>query len=293
MRIGAVETGGTKMVMAVADEQLNILKRDSVPTLAPKDTMPRLIEFFRGENVSAVGIGSFGPLDLNAQSPTYGHITATPKLEWRDFPLLKTLADAIGAPCAIDTDVNAAALAEATLGAAKGLRNCVYVTVGTGVGGGVYAEGQLIHGQMHPEWGHILLAPHKDDPTPGGFCPYHRGCLEGLAAGPALQKRWGVPGRDLPRGHVAWEIEAYYLAQLCVTAFCMVSPEKILLGGGVMAQEDLFPMIRQKTLELLNGYLDFVNADTIDSLIVPPALYPDSGLIGSLLLGKALIEGAL
>ncbi len=290
MRIGALETGGTKMVAAVADERLRVVRRDSLPTLSPGETMPRVIDFFRGENVRAVGIGSFGPLDLNERSPHYGDITATPKLAWRDFPLLKTLSDALNVPCAIDTDVGAAALAEATLGAAKGLKSCVYATVGTGVGVGVYLDGRLVYGKMHPEWGHIPLAPHRDDPTPGGFCPYHESCLEGLASGMSMEKRWGAPGRELPDGHVAWDIEAYYLAHLCATALLTVSPEKILLGGGVMARTALFPLIRRKTLSLLNGYLPFVTPDTIDALIAPPALYPDSGLIGALILGRTLAE---
>lgn len=293
MRIGAVETGGTKMVMALADDKLNILKRDSIPTRTPEETMPRIIDFFRGTDVRALGLGSFGPLNLDAQSPTYGSITATPKLDWRGFPLLRTLSDALGVPCLIDTDVNAAALSEAAFGAAKGLKSCAYVTVGTGIGVGLYAEGQLIHGAMHPEGGHILLAPHKDDPAPQGFCPYHAGCLEGLAAGPSIEKRWGKPGRDLPDDHIAWEIEAHYLAELCVTLFCTVSPQKILLGGGVMAKTALFPIIRRKTLELLNGYLGFVREDTIDQLITPPALYPDSGLMGALLLGRQALGDAL
>ncbi|MBQ9263038.1 MAG: ROK family protein [Clostridia bacterium] len=288
MKYGALEAGGTKMVLAVADENLRILARESLPTRTPEETMPAMIEFFRKQEVDALGIGSFGPLDLNPISPTYGYIAKTPKLSWCDYPLMPAFKKALSVPCLLDTDVNAAALAEAKLGAARGLKNCVYVTVGTGVGAGIYCEGQLVHGLMHPEFGHILLAPHPDDPMPQGICPYHRGCLEGLAAGPAIEKRWGVSAKELPPDHPAWKMEAHYLAQMCVTALMTVSPEKIILGGGVMSQRHLFPMIWRETERLLGGYLAPVK--DVSALIVPPACFPDSGLIGSLLLAKMAKE---
>ena len=290
MRYGALEAGGTKMVLAVADDQLHILARESLPTETPEATMPRMLAFFREHPVDALGIGSFGPLDLNPLSATYGCITKTPKLSWVDYPLLPVFQRELGIPCVLDTDVNAAALAEAETGAAKGLKNCVYVTIGTGVGAGIYCEGNLVHGLMHPEFGHILLSPHPDDPMPRGVCPYHAGCLEGLASGPSIEKRWGVPARELPADHPAWRLEAHYLAQMCVTALMTVSPEKIILGGGVMGQTQLFPLIRRETERLLGGYLPPVR-DT-EKLIVPPSCYPDSGLIGSLLLAKRAGEEA-
>lgn len=289
MKFGALEAGGTKMVMAVSDESLRIIARETIPTCTPEDTMPSMIRFFREKGAEALGIGSFGPLDLNPRSDTFGFITQTPKLPWRNYPLLPEFEKALGVPCALDTDVNAAALCEAEMGAAKGLSSCVYVTVGTGIGAGVYCEGSLVHGLMHPEWGHFILRPHPDDPMPQGVCPYHEGCLEGLASGPAMQKRWGVPGKELPPDHIGWKIEAHYLAQMCVTALMTLAPEKIILGGGVMGQKQLFPMIREETNRLLGGYLPF--ADDLDRLIVPPECYPDSGLMGSLLLAqKALKE---
>lgn len=290
MRYGALEAGGTKMVLAVADDQLHILARESLPTETPEATMPRMLAFFREHPVDALGIGSFGPLDLNPLSAAYGCITKTPKLGWVDYPLLPVFQRELGIPCVLDTDVNAAALAEAETGAAKGLKNCVYVTIGTGVGAGIYCEGNLVHGLMHPEFGHILLSPHPDDPMPRGVCPYHAGCLEGLASGPSIEKRWGVPARELPADHPAWRLEAHYLAQMCVTALMTVSPEKIILGGGVMGQTQLFPLIRRETERLLGGYLPPVR-DT-EKLIVPPSCYPDSGLIGSLLLAKRAGEEA-
>ena len=284
MIYGALEAGGTKMVLAAADEQFHILDRVSIPTGQPADTVARMVDFFREQRIDALGVGSFGPLDLNPQSPTYGYITKTPKAGWRDYPLLPALLDALQVPGMLDTDVNAAALWEAERGAARGAKNCVYVTVGTGIGAGVYCEGNLVHGLMHPEWGHMLVAPHPDDPMPRGVCPYHEGCLEGLASGPSMEKRWGRPARELPPDHPAWQIEAYYLAQLCMTALMTVSPEKILLGGGVMHQSHLFPLIRQETVRLLNGYLPCVTDG--EMLIQPPVGWPDSGLMGALLLAE-------
>ncbi len=284
MRYGALEAGGTKMVLAVADENRKILARESIPTRTPGETMPRMIAFFRKHPVDALGIGSFGPLDLHPGSPSFGCITETPKLPWRHYPLLPAFREALGIPCALDTDVNAAALCEARLGAARGAQNCVYVTVGTGIGAGVVCEGKLVHGLMHPEWGHMLLCPRGDDPMPQGICPYHGACLEGLASGPAMEKRWGAPAKELPPDHPAWELEAHYLAQMCVTAVMTVSPEKIVLGGGVMGQKQLFPLIRRETMRLLGGYIACL--ENADGLIVPPACYPDSGLIGALLLAE-------
>ena len=189
-----------------------------------------------------------------------------------------------------DTDVNGAALGEAVLGTGKGLDTLVYYTIGTGLGGGLYDHGRLLHGLLHPEMGHMLLRPHPDDPAPHGFCPYHDGCLEGLACGKAIGQRWGIPARDLPAGHIAWELEAEYLAQMCANTTVMFSPQRIVLGGGVMHQEQLFPMVRRRTLELLNGYVVHpAILENIGTYIAPPGLGNDSGIIGSLLLaGRAL-----
>lgn len=203
----------------------------------------------------------------------------------------KTLMDALNVPVGIDTDVNAAALAEARLGAGKGLNNVVYYTIGTGIGGGALVEGKLIHGLVHPEMGHILLRPDPRDPTPHGFCPYHDGCLEGMANGPAIEKRWGVSAKDLPQDHVAWEIEAEYLSQMCVSTIVMLSPEKIVLGGGVMHQLHLFPHIHRLTLEKLNGYVSHpAILENMENYIVPPALGDNAGAAGSLLLALEALK---
>lgn len=284
---GTLEAGGTKMVLSVGNDRNELTEQAVIPTEAPEITIPKIISWFRRKNIKALGIGTFGPVDLNLASPTYGWITKTPKPGWGMTPLLPPLRDALGIPARIDTDVNAAALAEWQLGAAKGLNSCMYVTVGTGIGAGLVIEGNLVHGLMHPELGHMLLRPEPNDQTSVGFCPYHAGCAEGLASGPAILKRWGRKASELPPDHEAWELEAAYLAQLCANAVCAFSPEKIILGGGVMQQEHLFPRIREKTLKLLNGYIGSEQLlERIDTYIVAPGLGTKSGAVGALLLAK-------
>lgn len=293
MKIGALEAGGTKMVLAVYDLDMNELDRITLPTEAPEVTVPAMKAFFDEHNIDALGVGSFGPLDPNPASPTYGCITSTPKLKWRNYPLLQKLLEGRDIPAAIDTDVNAAVIAEMELGAARGCENAVYMTIGTGIGGGVAVHGKTVHGLLHPEAGHILLRPHPEDPNPRGVCPYHESCLEGLAAGPAIGARVGGDAGLLPDDHPTFRIEAWYLAQMCMNLTLTLSPEKIILGGGVMNRACLFPMVRQMTLDLLGGY---VQVDKIlnhmDEYIVPPQLYPLSGLVGSFLLGKRALEAA-
>ena len=231
-RIGALEAGGTKMVLGVFDEQGNELKRETFPTLSPEETVPRMLKFLSDNPVDALGIASFGPVDLHVGSKTYGSITTTPKTKWKHYNLLKALTGDTSIPCAFDTDVNAAALAEAELGAAKGMTDAVYITIGTGIGGGVLSGGKLVHGLLHPELGHMLLRPHPEDPNPRGVCPYHDGCLEGLAAGPAIGARINGDARTLPDDHPTFALEAYYLAQMCMNIIVTLSPQRIILGGG-------------------------------------------------------------
>ena len=291
MRFGTLEAGGTKMVLSVGNEQNKLLEQAVIPTETPEKTIPAMIAWFRDRNVVSLGIGTFGPVDLNPASAAYGWITSTPKPGWSDMPLLPPMRDALGVPAQIDTDVNAAALAEWQLGAAKGLNSCMYVTVGTGIGAGLVIEGKLVHGLVHPELGHMFLRQEPNDRTPAGFCPYHRGCLEGLASGPAMEKRWGIKAQDLPPDHEAWDLEAAYLAQMCVNAVCAFSPERIILGGGVMQQKHLLPRIRRKTLELLNGYIQAKEIlDNIDGYIVEPGLGTKSGAAGALLLARKAFE---
>ncbi|MBQ4088452.1 MAG: ROK family protein [Clostridia bacterium] len=287
MKLGALEAGGTKMVCVIGDENGNIFERVSFPTKLPHETMPAMIDFFKSRGIEALGIGSFGPLCLDKKSPEYGNITTTPKLDWRNYPLTSEFAKELGVPVGIDTDVNAAALGEAMFGAGKGCDTVVYYTIGTGVGGGVLAEGRLHHGMIHPEMGHMMIRPHEADPAPKGFCPYHASCLEGMAAGPAIEKRWGVSAKDLPEDHIAWDVEAEYLAQMCVNTILMFSPGRIILGGGVMHQQHLFPKVRKRTLELLGGYVAApAIIEHIDEYIVSPGLGDNAGAVGSLMLAK-------
>lgn len=290
---GALEAGGTKMVLSRLNENGEMDERLSIPTEEPEKTMSAMTAFFRSHPVSALGIGCFGPLDLNPSSETYGYITATPKLAWRHFPILSEFQRQLNIPVLIDTDVNAAALAEARMGAAKGLNSCLYVTVGTGIGGGLIMGGQPVHGLVHPEFGHQLMFPAQGDPAPEGFCPYHTHCLEGLAAGPAIEKRWGVSAKNLPHDHPAWDVETTYLAQMCHNAIMTFSPEKIILGGGVMQQDFLLPIIRRKTLELLGGYLCSPMVDDgLEHYIVAPGLGTNSGVMGAYLLARQALEEA-
>lgn len=292
MLIGAIEAGGTKIVCGIGTEQGEVLERISFPTEQPDVTLPRIIEYFQDKQVEAIGIGTFGPINLDKTSPQYGYVTTTPKPGWSGYDFLGTLKKAFSIPMGWDTDVNAAALSEATWGAAKGLDSCVYYTIGTGIGVGVYAEGRLIHGFMHPEGGHVPVKRHKDD-TFAGFCPYHADCLEGLAAGPAIEKRFGVKGSELASGHAAWEIEAYYIGQALTSTILMLAPKKIILGGGVMHQEQLFPLIREEVKRNLNGYLSVPEtAANIDSYIVPPGLGDNAGLCGALALGMTALKEA-
>ncbi len=291
MLLGALEAGGTKMVLAIGDGSGHIADKVSIPTTEPNETMAGIIAYFQKQNIKALGVGCFGPLDLKTSSPTYGYITSTPKLKWRNFPLVKALEEGLHVPVALDTDVNGAALAESTLGAARGLSSCLYVTVGTGIGGGLVVESNLVHGLLHPEFGHMLLKPLKEDPSPEGFCPYHGSCLEGLASGPAMEKRWGMPARELQTDHPAWKLEAAYLAQMCVNAIVSFSPEKIILGGGVMQQNHLFPLIRRETLRLLGGYVQHpAILNGMEDYIMPPGLGTESGIQGAFLLAKRALD---
>ncbi len=291
MILGALEAGGTKMVCAVGTEDGKILDSKTIPTLSPELTIPELIRYFEETGIEALGIGSFGPVDLNPKSPSYGSITTTPKLAWQHTALLAPFQDALGIPVGFDTDVNGAAYGEAILGAGQGCSTLLYVTIGTGIGGGIILEGKPLHGMLHCELGHILLRPESDDPSPEGFCPFHKGCLEGLASGPALEKRWGKSGRELDPGHPAWDLEARYLAQMCTDAVMTLSPQKIILGGGVMHQAQLFPMIRQYTASLMNGYIQTPEiSGGLDNYIVPPGLGDRAGITGALLLARDALQ---
>ena len=278
---GALEAGGTKMVCAIGDENGNILERISIPTRTPAETMGPMIDFFRGKGIRALGIGCFGPVDLKKGSRTYGYITSTPKLAWQNYPIVAEFEKALGVPVGFDTDVNAAALGEATWGCTRDVENSIYITVGTGVGVGVIIGGKPYHGMLHPEGGHILLARHPDDPMVGSGCPFHENCLEGLAAGPSLEKRWGVKGAELSGRKEVWELEAYYIGQAIADYILLLSPERIVLGGGVTHQEGLLALIRQETAKQLAGYIRTAAIDHLDSYIVGVSLNDNQGVMGA------------
>ena len=279
---GSLEAGGTKMVCAIGDEQGHILERVSIPTLAPENTMPAILDFFRNKNISALGIGCFGPVDLDKKSPTYGCITTTPKLAWRNYDIVGVCEKELGVPVGFDTDVNGSALGEATWGCTKDLDNSIYITVGTGIGVGVIIDKKPYHGMIHPEGGHIFLARHPQDPMERGVCPYHELCLEGLASGPSIQARWGKPGVELADRKEVWELEAYYLAQAICSYIMILSPEKIIVGGGVAHQEQMMPLIRAEVLRQMGGYITAKGMQDLDNYIVLPSLNDDQGILGAL-----------
>ncbi|MBR4446796.1 MAG: ROK family protein [Solobacterium sp.] len=288
MLYGAIETGGTKMVCAIGNEHGEILEQISIPTTTPEETMPLVTGWFKDKDIQAVGIASFGPVDLNRNSKTYGYITSTPKPGWGFFDLVGTVQKELHVPVGFDTDVNGSLLGEMTYGCARGLTDAVYLTIGTGIGAGIMTNGKLLHGMLHPEAGHIPMAVHKDD-TYTGKCPYHKTCFEGMAAGPAIEERWGQPGKKLRDRKEVWELEAYYIAQALTSYIMILSPQKIILGGGVMHQEALFPLIRKNVAEMLNGYLRTKELEDLDSYIVPASLNDDQGIMGCI---KLAIDAA-
>ena len=286
---GGIEAGGTKFICAAGSGPGDIRAEARIETTTPEETVRKAIAFFRElpMPIAAIGIGSFGPVDPDPSSATYGFITNAPKPGWQDVDLAGTVREALRVPVGFDTDVNAAALGEHRWGAARGLDTFIYLTVGTGIGGGGIAGGRPMHGLLHPEMGHIRV-PHDlaADPFPG-TCPYHDDCLEGLAAGQALEKRWGQPAETLPADHPGWPLEARYLALGIANFIFTLSPQRIIVGGGVMGQPGLLAMVRREVVRLLNGYVDApeITRD-IDGYIVPPALGNRAGVLGAIALAE-------
>jgi fructokinase len=283
--LGAIEAGGTKFVCGLGTGPAD-LKTVQIPTTSPEETTAAAIAFLKehsGGRVDAIGIASFGPVDLRCDSPTYGFIRSTPKDGWRDYDLAGALRRAFGVPVGFDTDVNGAALGEARWGAAQGIADFVYLTVGTGIGGGAVLNGRVLHGMMHPEMGHIRIPNLVEG---GGVCPYHGDCLEGLASGPAIEARWRVPATQLPPDHEGWKLEARYLALGLNNFACALSPRRFVLGGGVMDQRQLFPMIEAELATLINGYLRIP-----ESYVVPAALGGRAGVLGALVLAETALHG--
>lgn len=281
--IAVIEAGGTKFNCAIMDRQRMILADIRIPTTTPDETLGRVIDFFRqqrdeGNDFSQLGLASFGPLQLDPSRPDYGTITKTPKPDWSYTQLKSRLEEALSCQVNVDTDVNAAALAEYKWGAARGVSSCAYVTVGTGIGVGVLINGQPLHGLIHPEAGHILL------PKPQGHecvCPFHDNCVEGMASGTAMTANWGEGVRDLPLDHPVWQREAILLGQLCHQLLMTISPQQILLGGGVMQKEGLLPLIHRATKASVNTYLDLPPGKNMCEIINLPGLGQNAGLFGA------------
>lgn len=288
---GGIEAGGNKFLCAIGTSPDDLRAETLIPTTAPDETVSQVIAFFRQhtEPLKAMGIGSFGPVDLDPDSATYGHITTTPKAGWADIDLVRPIQHAMDIPVRFDTDVNAAALGEQRWGAARGLDTFIYLTVGTGIGGGGMVNGQLIHGMVHPEMGHIRI-PHDWDKDPfPGICSYHGDCFEGLASGPALEKRWSRAPETLPPDHPAWELEAQYLALGVVNFIYILSPQRIIIGGGVMKQAKLLPLVRDNVRRLLNSYVLTPEAlGNTDDYITLPGLGQKAGVLGAIALAQTI-----
>ncbi len=288
---GGLEAGGTKFVCAIAAGPDDIRDEIRFPTTTPDETIGQALDFFRmhheREQLRAVGIASFGPVDPNPASSTWGYITTTPKPGWHNTDVAGPLARALGIPIGFDTDVNGAALGEHRWGAGMGIDNLVYLTVGTGLGGGALVNGKLLHGMMHPEMGHMLLRRDPERDPYAGHCPYHGDCFEGLVCGPALNDRWQQDARQLPPDHEAWKLEAHYLALGLVNIITVLSPQRIILGGGIMDQEQLFPLVRANVQTLLNGYIQTPEIlEEIDAYIVAPGLGNMAGVLGAVALAQ-------
>jgi fructokinase len=285
-----VEAGGTKFVCMVAAGPEDVRAQVSFPTTKPEETLGQAVSFFKAHKpFSALGIGTFGPCDFNPASPSYGCLSTSIKPGWKQADMLGPFRRAFDVPVGIDTDVNAAALGEYTWGAGQGLDTVLYLTVGTGIGGGGVINGRMMHGLFHPEMGHIRVPRVPGDNSFTGVCPYHGDCLQGLASGPAMEARWGRPAEELPPDHPAWKMEAHYLAQAVHNYICTLSPNRVILGGGVMHQGHLFPLIREQVRRLLNGYIQLpMILEKIDEYIVPPALGDRAGVLGAIALARQL-----
>jgi len=292
---GGIEGGGTKFVCAVGTGPDDIRAETRFPTTTPEETMAQAVKFFKQQEadfgrLSSIGFACFGPLDPNPESPTFGHILPTPKPNWTNANVVGMLRSAFDIPIAFDTDVNGAALGEWQWGQGQGLNTFIYLTIGTGIGGGAYVEGKLLHGLIHPEMGHILLRRDKVKDPFEGICPFHGDCFEGLASGVAVEKRWQKSGHDLPADHPAWDLEAEYIAQALANYSLTLSPQRIILGGGVGSLSHLLPKIQQKTKQLINGYIQSpAILKHIETYIVNPGLGNQSGMLGAIALAEQAV----
>ncbi len=277
------------MVCAVGDEKGHVEKKAVFPTQTPHDTMKKMIDFFLPERIEALGIACFGPIDLHRTSKTYGYITTTPKKGWENYPILPEFEKALGVKAGFDTDVNGALLGEKTWGAARDVDNCMYITIGTGIGAGIMTEGRLLHGMLHPEAGHILLGRRAGDDGKSS-CPYHENCFEGLASGSAIRLRYARDAKTLAGDEACMELESHYIGQALVNFIFTLSPQRIILGGGVMHMPGLIHRIRESVGRQLAGYIRTGELQDLASYIVLPALGDNQGILGALELAKQVIN---
>ena len=281
MKFGAIDASGNRFLCGITTENGDTIDKAVFLTETPAKTMPQVIEYFKGKDIAALGLGCFGPIDLDPTSETYGFIKSTPKEDWQDFDIVGTLKSALNIPIFFDSHTNLAALGETIWGAAKNLKNTVYLTIGNGVGGGAIVENQLVHGMMHPEMGHMFINRHPRDKFVG-TCPFHGGnCLEGMASIPSIERRWNKSLASLSDDHMTWDLEAFYIGHAIVNYILVLAPEKIILGGLVMKYGNLFPKIRREVKKLLNGYVKTPQIKNIDDYIVPPDLGEQSGFFGA------------
>jgi fructokinase len=288
---GGIEAGGTKFVCAVGTGPADLQDEVKFETTSPKETINRVLKYFKEQNLKekllAIGIGSFGPIELNRESSNYGFVTSTPKPGWSNINIYGLIKEELKIPVGFNTDVNAAALGEYEWGAGRGLNNFIYLTIGTGIGGGVMINGRLLHGLQHPEIGHIFIPQDiKADPYEG-ICPFHKNCFEGLASGPAMKNRWGKSPEDLNKDHKAWDLEAQYISFALTNYIYTFSPERIIIGGGIMEQKKLLPLILTTVKKMLNNYIHMEEiTDNIEKYIVLPSLGKKAGILGALVLAK-------
>ncbi len=293
---GGIEGGGTKFVCAVGSGAAGVVAETRFATTSPQETLANAIQFFEEQQnrlgaLAALGVACFGPLDPNPTSASYGRILPTPKPGWTNADIVGTLQAALNLPVNFDTDVNGAALAEARWGAGLNCDPVLYITIGTGIGGGAFINGRLLHGLVHPEMGHIPLPRDPQRDPFAGICPFHGDCFEGLASGPALEKRWGQKAETLPPDHPAWDLEAHYIALALSSYIVTLSPQKIIIGGGVASQKQMLPLVRQKVAAQLNGYVQSRHiTHEMEQFIVLPGLGNRAGVMGAIALAEQAVR---
>lgn len=288
MYLAGIEAGGTKFFTTIGDMDGNVIERHRTDTTTPQETMSEVLEILKNYQtkyeIKALGLGCFGPIDINTKSKTFGFITNTPKIAWQNFDIISSIKSVFNGPINFNTDVNAAAICEQLWGAGAGLENLLYLTVGTGIGGGAICNNRIIQGATHTELGHIAIPQNLKD-TFEGCCPFHSNCLEGLASGTAINKRWEVSSASkLDDDHIAWQFETEYLAKAISSLVFTLSPEKVILGGGIMHKTILFEMIHSNLKKYINNYFDYPALQDMTNFVVPASFGDNTGVKGSLAL---------